>query len=106
MRKNEKVVLQIAVDGKFRRNRAPQRVSQSGYNLDQDRISRRCPIFWAVIARVVAFLFLFALLVPHPAPAGIVLDASSPAIMTSFESTGTQPSGPANYDLAKHIGCS
>jgi len=72
----------------------------------KNHISRRRHIFWAMIARVVAFVFLFTLLVPHPAPAGIVLDASSPAIMTSLDGSGSQPGGTADYDLAKHVGCS
>lgn len=66
--------------------------------------AKRRLIFRAAIARLMAFVFLFSLLVPHPAVT--VLDASSPAIVTFAHGGGAQPAETADYDLVRHIGCS
>lgn len=72
----------------------------------KDHSPRRRLIFRAAIARFMAFVFLFWLLVPHPASALTVLEASSPAIMTAFNGGGAEPGEAADYDLTRHAGCS
>ena len=59
----------------------------------------------ALITHAMAFVFLFSLLVPHPAPAVTGLDVSSPAFMASTKGAGTQPGEPAEYDVVKHASC-
>lgn len=60
----------------------------------KDHSLRRRLIFRAAIARVMAVVFLFWLLVPHPT---FVLEASSPAIMTSLNGGGAEPGEAADY---------
>ena len=67
--------------------------------------AKRRRLLRAVVTRAMALVFIFSLLVPHPAPAVADLDASSPAMMTSTDGAGTQPGEPAEYDLVKHASC-
>ena len=59
----------------------------------------------AMITHAMALVFMFSLLVPHPAPAVAGLDASVPAMTTSTDGAGTQPGEPAEYDVVKHASC-
>ena len=67
--------------------------------------AKRRPLLRALITCAMALVFIFSLLVPHPAPTVAGLDASSPAIMTYTNGARTQPGEPAEYDLVKHASC-
>lgn len=67
--------------------------------------AKRSRLLRALITRAMALVFIFSLLVPHPAPAVAGLDASVPAITPSTDGAGTQPSEPAEYDVIKHASC-
>jgi hypothetical protein len=67
--------------------------------------AKRRRLLRASITHAMAFVFMFSLLVPHPAPAVAGLDASSPAFMVSTNGAGTQPGEPVEYDLVKHASC-
>ena len=67
--------------------------------------AKRRRLLRAMITHAMALVFMFSLLVPHPAPAVAGLDVSSPAIMTFTDGAGTQPGEPAEYDVVKHASC-